>query len=459
MPVTSPVTAQEPAERVTPPARQAPPLPPPRDSEAPRLDSRRLFERLGGLAGVETVIDLWLVRVTADPRIQERFFNVDRESLRRALVEHACAAAGGPCRRDADELRRAVAGLELVDAELDAAAEDLAGALHELGLNEREHRELLAAFRRARPLLLAPPHLLRPLTRERLATVTMFANFLPPGDKEARARVLMQRAVIAGARGQRTYAEQLFTRAEMLIGSERLMSAAEVFRLGAPPRVLEAPVAAVAPAAAFADTAVTSRRGRASLSGVLSLDGMRFEGAGVVMLIPDRGAHASPPPVRRVIEQRDGAFAPHLLAVPVGSTVAFPNFDRTFHNVFSLSKTQPFDLGMYGRGAQREIVFDTPGVVRVGCSMHPEESAYIVVVDAPYHVVVGDGGAFTFAGVKPGAYTVRAWTDRSGEPTESRLQIEVGDNQRDLDLAGGRPLPSTDKFGVAAQDAVMTSRR
>jgi plastocyanin len=245
----------------------------------------------------------------------------------------------------------------------------------------------------------------------------------------------------------------------MLVGSERLMTAAEVFRLGAPPRVLDEPVAAVAPAAAFAETSVTARRGRATLSGVLTVDGVRHDGPGVVILIPDRGARAAPPPVRRVVEQRDGAFAPRLLAVPVGSTVAFPNFDSAFHNVFSLSKIQPFDLGMYGRGAQREVVFDTPGVVRVGCSMHPEESAYIVVVDAPYHALVGDGGAFELAGVRPGAYTMRAWTDRSGEPTETRVQIEAGDNERDLNLAAGRPLPSTDKFGIAAQDAILTSRR
>src|SRR5678816_2955722 len=95
---------------------------------------------------------------------------------------------------------------------------------------------------------------------------------------------------------------------------------------------------------------------------------------------------------RRVIEQRGKAFEPHVMAVPVGSTVAFPNFDAIYHNVFSISKTKPFDLGMYKNGETREIKFDKPGIARIGCNLHPAMSAYVVVVDAPHYAIVQTDG-------------------------------------------------------------------
>ena len=80
------------------------------------------------------------------------------------------------------------------------------------------------------------------------------------------------------------------------------------------------------------------------------------------------------------MEQRNREFAPHILAVPVGSTVAFPNFDTIYHNVFSRSEAAPFDLGIYSNGQSRELTFDKDGIVRLGCNLHSNMSAYVVVV-------------------------------------------------------------------------------
>lgn len=224
--------------KLAPPQRSSVPAPPPGDSEVPRLDTRPLFHRVGGMAAIETVVEEWFARASRDPRVRERFHGLDTTELQRAVAQIACGATGGPCARDAAALRAATAGLELVGAELDALGQDLSAVLHELGMREREHRELLGTLARLRPQLLAAPDTLRPIAPERLAVVTMLANALPRFEVEARA--LLHAAALAGGRGQRTYAEQLFTRAEALVRPERLMAAAEIFRASAPVRVVEA---------------------------------------------------------------------------------------------------------------------------------------------------------------------------------------------------------------------------
>ena len=79
------------------------------------------------------------------------------------------------------------------------------------------------------------------------------------------------------------------------------------------------------------------------------------------------------------MDQRNETFVPHLLAVTVGTTVDFPNNDRTYHNVFSLSKAQRFDLGRYAAGRSKAVRFDRPGVVRVFCDIHSHMNAFILV--------------------------------------------------------------------------------
>ena len=87
---------------------------------------------------------------------------------------------------------------------------------------------------------------------------------------------------------------------------------------------------------------------------------------------------AHPVPGRAVLDQRDERFVPHVLAVTTGTVVDFPNSDRIYHNVFSLSKTKSFDLGRYAAGRSKSVRFDRPGVVRVFCDIHSHMNAFIL---------------------------------------------------------------------------------
>jgi plastocyanin len=111
--------------------------------------------------------------------------------------------------------------------------------------------------------------------------------------------------------------------------------------------------------------------------------------------------------------QQDGVFAPHVLPVPVGSTVEFPNQDRVYHNVFSLSKAESFDLGRYPRGSSRSVRFDTAGVVKVFCHIHSDMSAVVLVVPNPFFAQPDANGRFRIDGIPAGEYTVVAWHERA----------------------------------------------
>jgi hypothetical protein len=105
------------------------------------------------------------------------------------------------------------------------------------------------------------------------------------------------------------------------------------------------------------------------------------------------------------------------MAVPVGSTVQFPNFDTIFHNVFSLSKVGAFDLGMYKQGDMREFKFDKAGIIRIGCNIHANMAAYVIVVDAPAYAVAEPDGTFSFRVLTPGTWRVQGWSERSAAPS------------------------------------------
>jgi hypothetical protein len=119
---------------------------------------------------------------------------------------------------------------------------------------------------------------------------------------------------------------------------------------------------------------------------------------------------------------RGKMLLPHVLAVPVGSTVSFPNDDPISHNLFSLSSANPFDLGLYRKGAGKSQRFDTPGVVNVYCNVHPNMSAVIQVLDTPYYAFADANGNYSLANVPPGRYRLVAWNEQGGE-TESPVEV------------------------------------
>jgi plastocyanin len=128
--------------------------------------------------------------------------------------------------------------------------------------------------------------------------------------------------------------------------------------------------------------------------------------------------------VRRMA-QRDKAFTPRVMAVTKGSTVEFPNEDKFFHNVFSLSEGNTFDLGLYRAGTSKSVTFEKSGVVDVYCNIHPNMWAQILVLENPFYAVTGKEGTFELPKLPPGTYTVAAWIS-GGELVKQQVKVEAG---------------------------------
>jgi plastocyanin len=138
-------------------------------------------------------------------------------------------------------------------------------------------------------------------------------------------------------------------------------------------------------------------------------------------------------PMRAVMDQRNETFVPHLLAVTTGTTVEFPNSDRIYHNVFSLSKTKSFDLGRYAVGRSKSVRFERPGIVRVFCDIHSHMSAFILVFNHPFFAVTDVDGRYRLDNVPPGSYNVIAWNE--GLASEPKPVIVPDGGAGELDFA------------------------
>jgi plastocyanin len=149
-----------------------------------------------------------------------------------------------------------------------------------------------------------------------------------------------------------------------------------------------------------------------------------------------RGAFDVPPDHHARMDQRNERFIPHVLAITAGTSVDFPNADRTYHNVFSLSKTRPFNLGRYAAGHSKSVEFDEPGVVRVFCEIHSHMSAFILVFAHRYFAVTDDEGRYHIDGVPPGSYTLVVWNEslRGDAPRRVVTVGESGDVDADFTI-------------------------
>lgn len=130
---------------------------------------------------------------------------------------------------------------------------------------------------------------------------------------------------------------------------------------------------------------------------------------------------------------RGKTVLPHVLAVPAGSTISFPNEDPISHNLFSLTAGNTFDLGLYRRGPGKAQKFDTPGPVSVYCNVHPTMSAVVHVMNTPYYGFADATGGYSFD-VPPGKYRLSAWNEQGGTAASD---IEVG---ADGKIAGATAL-------------------
>ena len=157
------------------------------------------------------------------------------------------------------------------------------------------------------------------------------------------------------------------------------------------------------------------------------------------------------PAVTLQMTTRNKTLIPHVLAVPVGSTIAFPNDDPISHNLFSLSPANSFDLGLYRRGAGKSHKFDEPGVVNVYCNVHPTMSAVIHVMATPYYTFADASGNYNFSEIPAGRYKLFAWNEQGGT-TESSVEVSnsgmvSGNLAVTLDSRNYRALAHTNKEG------------
>lgn len=162
----------------------------------------------------------------------------------------------------------------------------------------------------------------------------------------------------------------------------------------------------------------------------------------VVYIKSDMPLAPANPPGDRVFRmtQQGETFRPHVLPIPVGSTVEFPNQDPIFHNVFSLSATRTFDLGRYPQGESKSVRFDKPGLVPVFCHIHSDMSAIILVLDNPFFAVPGADRRYRIENIPPGTHTLVAWHERS-EPVEVTVEVKDGET---LELNLAVPIESED---------------
>ncbi|HWF92991.1 MAG TPA: carboxypeptidase regulatory-like domain-containing protein [Terriglobales bacterium] len=132
--------------------------------------------------------------------------------------------------------------------------------------------------------------------------------------------------------------------------------------------------------------------------------------------------------------QHNKSFEPHILVVPVGAVVEFPNHDPFFHNVFSLFDGKRFDLGLYEAGSTREVHFDKPGISYIFCNIHAQMSAVVVSVSTPYYAVSDANGNVSIPGVPVGRYKLRIWYEAAPEPLQA-ITREISISQQDPGIA------------------------
>ena len=174
----------------------------------------------------------------------------------------------------------------------------------------------------------------------------------------------------------------------------------------------------------------------------LAIEGLRLADTGPTVVFLD-GVDAplafQPPASVPKLHQENASFHPSFLAITAGQTVAMPNDDAIFHNVFSFSKPNDFDLGLYAAGESRSVRLVHAGLVRIYCSIHESMSATIFVAPSPWFAIADASGAFVIRGVPAGSYRLRTWNEKLPEAART-LRVSDGSEAR-VDLTLGAAAP------------------
>ena len=185
-------------------------------------------------------------------------------------------------------------------------------------------------------------------------------------------------------------------------------------------------------------------------------DKPREEGNVVLWLTPMGGSAPANPTTdlhQPRLVQKNKSFEPHVLVVPVGSVVEFPNRDPFFHNVFSLFDGKRFDLGLYEAGSTRNVHFDKPGISYIFCNIHPEMSAVVIALDTPYYGISNARGEVVIPKVPAGRYRLQIWYEAALPEALKALtrEVTVAEDMSTLGVvrlaASSQPQGHKNKYG------------
>jgi plastocyanin len=134
------------------------------------------------------------------------------------------------------------------------------------------------------------------------------------------------------------------------------------------------------------------------------------DGAQTVVVYVEKVAGAKSTKRKAVMAQKNQAFSPAAMVVTAGTRVEMPNRDKVFHNAFSLTPGNEFDLGLYRGGEARTVDLSQPGEVDVFCNIHPDMVAKVLVLQNDFFAELTPGQPFRISGIPAGSYTLVAWT-------------------------------------------------
>jgi plastocyanin len=159
--------------------------------------------------------------------------------------------------------------------------------------------------------------------------------------------------------------------------------------------------------------------------------------------------HARPATGNAVIDQIQRQFVPRDTVVQSGTTIAFPNSDNIHHSVYSFSPARTFTLPLYAGKTASPVVFDKPGVVVLGCSIHDSMVAWVLVVDTPYYAHTDASGSARLPNLPPGDYVLRAWYEPMAQEAPGEM-VHVDSAplapltlRLDLTSQGAQAMPGT----------------
>ena len=189
------------------------------------------------------------------------------------------------------------------------------------------------------------------------------------------------------------------------------------------------------------------------ITGTVKVNGLRSPADILVYLVKAPPVQEDLSKTKFIMDQQNLTFNPHILPIPVGASVDFPNNDKVDHNIFSLSRTKKFNLGSYKPGDNKTVLFDKPGIVELRCDVHAEMAAYIMVLKNPYFAVTDDQGRFEIPdskhieqnGIKgmkdlpAGNYVLKIWHEKLKTQKQTVTIPENGDVSVEITATRGTP--------------------